>query len=60
VNRLSSETDKVLGSTEIRTRFDTLGIFPGGGTSERAAQFLNDEIARWAKVIRTAGVKADD
>jgi len=60
VNRLSSETDKVLGSTEIRTRFDTLGIFPGGGTPERAAQFLNDEIARWAKVIKTAGVKADD
>jgi tripartite-type tricarboxylate transporter receptor subunit TctC len=60
VNRLSSETDKVLGSTGIRTRFDTLGIFPGGGTPERAAQFLNDEIARWAKVIKTAGVKADD
>jgi tripartite-type tricarboxylate transporter receptor subunit TctC len=60
VNRLSSETDKVLGSTEIRTRFDTLGIFPGGGTPERAGQFLNDEIARWAKVIKAAGVKADD
>jgi tripartite-type tricarboxylate transporter receptor subunit TctC len=60
VNRLSSETDKVLGSTDIRTRFDTLGIFPGGGTPERAARFLDDEIARWAKVIKTAGVKADD
>jgi tripartite-type tricarboxylate transporter receptor subunit TctC len=60
VNRLSSETDKVLGSTGIRTRFDALGIFPAGGTPERAAQFLNDEIARWAKVIKTAGVKADD
>ena len=60
VNRLSSETDKVLASTDLRTRFDSLGIFPGGGTPERAAQFLDDEIARWAKVIKTAGVKADD
>jgi hypothetical protein len=28
--------------------------------AEQAAKFLNDEIARWAKVIKTAGVKADD
>jgi tripartite-type tricarboxylate transporter receptor subunit TctC len=60
VNRLSQETDKVLASPEIRARFDTLGIFPGGGTPEQAAKFLSDEIARWAKVIKTAGVKADD
>ena len=60
VNRLSQETDKVLASAEIRARFDTLGIFPGGGTPEQAAKFLNDEIGRWAKVIQTAGVKAND
>jgi tripartite-type tricarboxylate transporter receptor subunit TctC len=33
---------------------------PGGGTPEQAAKFLDDEIGRWAKVIKTAGVKADD
>jgi tripartite-type tricarboxylate transporter receptor subunit TctC len=60
VNRLSQETDKVLASADMRARFDTLGIFPGGGTPEQAAKFLDDEIARWAKVIKTAGVKADD
>ena len=60
VNRLSQETDKVLNSAEIRGRFDTLGIFPGGGTPEQAAKFLNEEIGRWAKVIQTAGVKASD
>ena len=60
VNRLSQETDKVLNSADIRGRFDTLGIFPGGGTPEAAAKFLNDEIGRWAKVIQTAGVKATD
>jgi tripartite-type tricarboxylate transporter receptor subunit TctC len=60
VNRLSQETDKVLKSADIRARFDALGIFPGGGTPEDAARFLNEEIGRWAKVIKTAGVKADD
>ncbi len=60
VNRLSQETDKVLASADIRGKFDALGIFPGGGTPDAAAKFLNDEIVRWAKVIKTAGVKADD
>jgi tripartite-type tricarboxylate transporter receptor subunit TctC len=60
VNRLSQEADKVVRSAEIRTRFDQLGIFPGGGTPADAAKFLDDEIARWARVIKTAGVKADE
>jgi tripartite-type tricarboxylate transporter receptor subunit TctC len=30
-----------------------------GNTPEQAARFLNDEIAKWAKVINTAGVKAE-
>jgi tripartite-type tricarboxylate transporter receptor subunit TctC len=60
VQRLSQEADKVVRSAEIRTRFDQLGIFPGGGTPADAAKFLDDEIARWAKVIKTAGVKADE
>ncbi len=60
VNRLSQETDKAVKSADLSARFDQLGIFPGGGTPEQAAKFLNDEIARWAKVISTAGVKAED
>jgi len=59
VNRLSQETAKAVGAADMRARFDQLGIFPGGGTPEEAAKFLNDEIARWAKVIHTAGVKAE-
>ena len=59
VNRLSQETAKAVGSADMRARFDQLGIFPGGGTPEEAAKFLNDEIARWAKVINTAGVRAE-
>jgi len=28
-------------------------------TPDQLAQFINDEIARWAKVINTVGVKAE-
>jgi tripartite-type tricarboxylate transporter receptor subunit TctC len=59
VDRLSQEADKVIKSPEMRARFDQLGIFPGGGTPEQASKFLADEIAKWSKVITTAGVKAE-
>ena len=59
VQRLSTETAKIVGSAELRARFEQLGIEPVGNTPEQAVAFLNDEIAKWAKVINTAGVKAE-
>ena len=48
-----------MNATDIKGKFETLGIEPVGGTSEQAGKFLNDEIAKWAKVIQVAGVKAE-
>lgn len=59
VNRLSSETAKILASPEIRGRFEQIGIDPVGSTPEQAVKFLDDEIAKWAKVITTANVKPE-
>jgi tripartite-type tricarboxylate transporter receptor subunit TctC len=59
VSRLSSETQKVLATPEMRARFEQLGIEAVGSTPEQARRFLEDEIAKWAKVITTAGVKAE-
>jgi tripartite-type tricarboxylate transporter receptor subunit TctC len=59
VSRLSMETAKAVSSPELRSRFDQLGIEPVGNTPEQAAAFLDVEIAKWAKVINTAGVKAE-
>ena len=42
-----------------KERFSQIGIEPAGGTPEQAAKFLDAEIAKWAKVITTAGVKAE-
>ena len=36
-----------------------LGADLAGGTPERAVKFLDEEIAKWSKVINTAGVKAE-
>jgi tripartite-type tricarboxylate transporter receptor subunit TctC len=59
VSRLSAETAKAINQSDIKERFNQIGIEPVGGSSEQAAQFLADEIAKWAKVINTAGVKAE-
>jgi tripartite-type tricarboxylate transporter receptor subunit TctC len=56
VARLSAETAKVLASPEIRARFGQLGVEPVGGTPAEAARFLDEEIAKWARVITTAKV----
>ena len=59
VSRLSAEVAKAVGSPDIRSRFEALSIEPVGNTPEQAARFLADEIAKWSKVITTAGVKAE-
>jgi tripartite-type tricarboxylate transporter receptor subunit TctC len=59
VSRLSAETQKAINESDIKERFSQIGIEPVGGTPEQAARFLDAEIAKWAKVINTAGVKAE-
>jgi tripartite-type tricarboxylate transporter receptor subunit TctC len=59
VNRLAQETGKAINASEIKDRFNQIGIEPVGGTPEEAAKFLDAEIAKWARVITTAGVKAE-
>jgi tripartite-type tricarboxylate transporter receptor subunit TctC len=59
ISRLSAETQKAINESDIKERFSQIGIEPVGGTPEQAARFLDAEIAKWAKVINTAGVKAE-
>ncbi len=42
-----------------KAKFEALGIEPVGGSPEQAAHFLDDEVAKWAKVISAAAVKAE-
>ena len=59
VSRMSAEIAKAVSSSDIKGRFETVGIEPVGNTPQEAGKFLDDEIAKWAKVISTAGVKAE-
>jgi len=59
VNRLSAEAAKALKEPDVREKLVQSGIEPVGNTPEAAKKFLDAEIAKWKKVIDTAGVKAD-
>jgi len=59
IDRLSLEANKAVNDPEIKGKFTDIGIDPVGGTPEATSKFLADEIAKWSKVITTAGVKAE-
>ena len=59
VNRISAETAKIVADPAMRERFEQIGIEGAGTTPVETGRFLADEIAKCAKVIQVAGVKAE-
>lgn len=59
VDKLSKAVAQALQSPEIVARFNELGIIPMGKTPAETAKFLEDEVAKWGKVITQANVKAE-
>jgi len=59
VQRLNLEVTKILNSAEIKERFGKAGVEVVAGTSAQFSTFLKSEVARWAKVVQDAGIKAD-
>ncbi|HVQ60789.1 MAG TPA: tripartite tricarboxylate transporter substrate-binding protein, partial [Burkholderiales bacterium] len=59
VQRLNTEIVKILTSAEVRERFGKAGVEVVAGTPEQFSGFLKSEVARWAKVVQDAGIKAD-
>ena len=57
IDRLNAEINRLLQTDEVRSRFQTLGVSPLGGTPEALGKYLEFEITRWAKLIKDTGVK---
>jgi tripartite-type tricarboxylate transporter receptor subunit TctC len=60
VGRVSGEIAKFLRTQEMRDKFAALGVEPVGNTPEEAAAFLKAEIDKSGKIVREAGVRADN
>ena len=59
VMRIHESTVRVLEIAEVRKRFASDGGEAVSSTGEQAAKFLREEIQRWAKVIKEAGVRSE-
>jgi tripartite-type tricarboxylate transporter receptor subunit TctC len=59
VSRLNTELNKALASAELKEKLLGAGIQPTGGTPEQFASFIRSETARYAKVIKDAGIKPE-
>jgi tripartite-type tricarboxylate transporter receptor subunit TctC len=59
VEKLNREVVKALGSPEVREKLLAQGAEPMPGTPEAFASFMQEEMAKWAPVVKQAGVKLD-
>jgi tripartite-type tricarboxylate transporter receptor subunit TctC len=58
ITRLNAEVVRALAIPEVRDRILATGNEANSSSPEELGAFVRDEIARWAKVIKTSGVKA--
>jgi tripartite-type tricarboxylate transporter receptor subunit TctC len=59
IARINGEVVKILLSPEVKGVLNKEGAEPVGNTPEQFASVMRSEIAKWAKVIKVAGIKAD-
>ena len=56
VDKLSEETRRILALPDVRDKLLGLGAQPSGSSPEEFARFVEAEIAKWGRVIRSANV----
>lgn len=59
IDRLNAEFVKILAMPDVRQKMAAHGVQAGGGTPESLRSHLVDEIDKWGKVIREAGLRAE-
>ena len=59
IDRLNKELDAILKSPETKKFFTDQGAESGGGTPEQLDAFVRAETAKWAKVVKDSGAKAE-
>jgi tripartite-type tricarboxylate transporter receptor subunit TctC len=57
--RLNEEVARIIHAPETKAVFTNEGAEPVGNKPEEFAAIIKNETAKWAKVIRAAGIKAD-
>jgi tripartite-type tricarboxylate transporter receptor subunit TctC len=59
VAKIQAAAVKALATPMVRERFASLGVQPVGSTPDQFAATIREDLARWSKVIKAAGIKAE-
>lgn len=59
VDRLHAEIMKIVATPEVQSRLKAFGMLPSSMTPAELADYQKAEVAKWAKVIKAAGIKAE-
>ena len=54
--RINTEVANAVSSPDLRSRLEQMGFDPQPSTSEEFAAFIRSETAKWAKVVKDAGI----
>ncbi len=59
IGRINAEINKIITSDAMKERFSAIGVDPLPGTPEQFGDVLAKDIERWAKTVKSAGLKAE-
>jgi len=59
IEKLKREIDAIVADPNMRARLVDLGVQPMSLTSAEFGKFIADQIDKWAKVIKSAGIKPE-
>ncbi|HTD91278.1 MAG TPA: tripartite tricarboxylate transporter substrate-binding protein, partial [Burkholderiales bacterium] len=59
VDQLNREIVSIVKTPQFAEQFAPEGIVPVGNSPDHFAQVISEDIAKWAKVIRYAGIRPE-
>jgi tripartite-type tricarboxylate transporter receptor subunit TctC len=59
IKRLYDEVARALAAPDMAERLAVSGLEPGGNTPEQFRKKIEDELQRWARVIKDAGIRQE-
>src|SRR4051812_15973377 len=59
VEKMNADLQKTIASPETHKRLSDVGIEPAPGSAAQFTEFARAEVAKWAKVIKDANVRAE-
>lgn len=59
IQKLNRDVQEAVGSPEYRERMTALDMQPRVSSSQELAHYLKSDLAKWAKVVKEAGIKPE-